>query len=181
MAQPSVRVRHGESDLAAAADIPALHPTGSLLRRDLRCAAALPDAAAAGDVAAGRGFLPDGGRCGLPVSPDAGRRRTAGVHGAGGCWGRCGLFLRLFGMAAAAVEFLGGHGSCFGEDGSFSHTKNAETFQKKPAMREKTLLFCPKMLYNRKNWVHFDISRKGRRIWQGKSAAKRNPVPRQDC
>ena len=112
----------------------------------------------------------------LPVSAAAGRGRIAGIHAP---WRRgrsSGVFLRVFAASASRLGFLGGYAGLLGIFVVFPAALGEKILQKNSPPRKKSLLFCEKMLYNKKNWVHLFIAQR-RRTWQTNNTQKRSPVP----
>ena len=151
---------HGEPGLSAAADLRPVHPAGPGPGFAVRSAAPLSAAAAPADRPSGRGLLSGSRRRRLLLSHESGRRGAAGLYGAWYCGRRSAVFLRLFPIAAAGVGILGRHAGLFGVFVVFSGSLDEKFLQKNGPSRKKSLLFCEKMLYNKKNWAHVCITRR---------------------
>ena len=104
----------GGPGLGPAHGLRPVHPAGAVRGSAVRPAAALPAPPPPAHRMAGRRLLPSRGGRLLPVSAAAGRRRAAGVPGAGGPGRRGTVFLRLFSIAAAGVGILGRYAGLFG-------------------------------------------------------------------
>lgn len=173
--------KHGEPGLPAAADVRPVHPAGAVRRGAVRSAAPLPAAPAPLHRRAGHGLLPDCGSRRLPLSPAAGRGGTAGFRGAGGGGRRGAVLLCLFPNAAPGVGLLGGHPGLLGIFVVFSAALDQKFLQKNGPARKKSLLFCAKMLYNKKNREWTDIPQGGRQTWQRRNARQKSPSPGPVC
>lgn len=164
--------RDGGPDIPAAAGVRAVHSAGPVRRGAVRPAAALPAAAPPLCRRAGRGLLPGRGRRGLPLPAAAGRRRAAGLCGAGRRGGSGAVLLRLFPAAAAGVDLLGGYPGLPGISAVFSADVAEKFLQKNGPPRKKSLLFCPEMLYNKKNRNAERLQRRRQR-WPKKRTQKK--------
>ena len=157
---------HGEPGLSAAADLRPVHPAGPGPGFAVRSAAPLSAAAAPTDWIAGWAVLPDRGLCRVPFSPRAGRGAAPGLCGPGGRGRSRAVFLRLLRIAAARMGLLGRHTGLLVTSVVFSVALGQKFLQKIGPPRKKSLLFCGKMLYNKKNRIWIFIPERRRQIWQ---------------
>ena len=168
---------HGEPGLSAAADLRPVHPAGPGPGFAVRSAAPLSAAAAPAHRRAGWTVLPDGGLRRVSLSHAAGRGAAPGLCSPGRRGGRRTVFLRVLRIAAPRVGLLGRHTGLFVVSVVFSTVLGQKFLRKNGPARKKSLLFCEKMLYNKKHRICVFIPERRRQIWQkrkkspGKSSA----------